>query len=162
MGADERNPGFVHKCAEHPCRKFSVSSGANQQEWAFCELDHVHSLTHCFFFSYWSSCPACRNRTDFRIFSGDIFGKFRVSRARSFLLGDTEGFTYSGRNITSADDLMGEFGDREHHFNHVQYLEFALFTVGDRLLSGDHHQRHGCQLGVGCGCHQIGCTRTQG
>src|SRR5690606_31818552 len=61
-----------------------------------------------------------------------------------------------------ADNLAGELGQRAHHVDHVDDLELALLGGLDRLLPGDHHHRHGAELGVGGGGDEVGGTGAEG
>ena len=85
----------------------------------------------------------------------DILGKFEMRRARLFLFGEAKGFSYAARYVVATGELMGIFGDRPHHSDHVENLKAALFGFLDGLLASDHQDRHAAQLRIGGRGHQI-------
>jgi hypothetical protein len=76
-------------------------------------------------------------------------------------LGETEGLADPARDIVRAGELVGIFGDRPHHRDHVEDLEAALLRFLDRLLARDHQDRHPAQLRVGRRSDEVGCARAQ-
>ena len=96
------------------------------------------------------------------MFAGDIFRQFQVGGAGALFLGQAEGLTDAGGDAVTADHLLGEFGERAHHVDHINDLELALLAGLDRLLAGDHHHGHGAKLGIGGGGHEVGSAGAQG
>ncbi len=86
---------------------------------------------------------------------GNVFGQFDVNRARTLFGSESKSFADDGRNARAVDDLLGKLRQRAHHADHVDDLELTLLALLDRLLPGDHHQRHAAQLSISSGCDEV-------
>ena len=64
-------------------------------------------------------------------------------------------------NAGGADDLARQLGQRLHRRDDVDDLEARLPAAHDRLLAGDHHHRHGAEMGIGRAGREVQRARTE-
>ena len=81
--------------------------------------------------------------------------------AGSFFLGQTDRFADGRGDIGPVNDLAGIFRDGSHHLDDIDDLELRLFAFFDGLLARNHHHRHGAELGIRSGRHEIGRARSE-
>jgi hypothetical protein len=85
----------------------------------------------------------------------DILGQFQMHRARPLLLRDPEGVANQRRDRRRGDDLRCHLGQGPHGGYDVDDLEARLTAGPDRLLSRQHHHRHGAEMRIGRGRGQV-------
>ena len=123
-------PVFSTNWQQHPPGHLAVGARADHQHRRLGLLDRLDRLR---------APPWARPRGGARgwraigaavgLLVGDVLGKFEMGRAGLFLLGEAERFAHAARDIVGAGQLVGIFGDRPHHRDHVEDLEAALLAI---------------------------------
>jgi hypothetical protein len=162
LGGDEGYAGLLDELEQHPAGHLAVGAGANDEDRRTRRLQLLDCGPHALFVGERPADEAALQRRRVRLLLGDVLGKFDMGGAGLFLLGEAEGLADPARDIVGAGQLVRELGDRAHHVDHIEDLEAALLRFLDRLLAGDHQDRHAAKLRIGRGGHEIGRARAQG
>jgi hypothetical protein len=162
LGGDEGDPGLLDQLEKHPAGHLAVRPGADDEQRRSRRLDLPNRRVHRFLVGGRPADEAPVKRPSLRLLLGDILGEFEVHRPGLLLLGEPEGLPNPARYVVGRRELVGEFGDRPHHRDHVEDLEPALLRFLDRLLAGDHQDRHSAELGISGGGDEVGRSGPEG
>ena len=132
-----------------------VRGSAEQDQWVLGSLDQHGGVLEHSVAGDGIEPRVWRNDRGVCQFCRDVLGQLQQHSARSFLFGDPERLANDRRDGVGIDDLLGNLADRTEQLDHIDDLKLALLGLLDRLLSGDHDQREGPQMGVSRGRCEI-------
>ena len=161
LGGDEGDAGLVDQLPQHPPGHLAIGARPDDEDRLLRLFDRHHRLTHGLGLGTGTARQRRGERAAGGLFLGNVLGKFEMHRAGLFLLGQPDRLTHAAGDVVGAGELVGVFGDRAHHRDHVKDLEPALLRFLDRLLPGDRQCRHPAELRIGHRRHHVGRARAQ-
>jgi len=161
LGGQERDAGLVDELAQHPPADLAVGARADDQHRRLGPLDRLDRLAHRLRLRRGPPRDRALDRARGGALVGDVLRKLEMDGAGLLLLGQTIGLAHAAGDVVGRRQLVRELGDRIHHRHDVEDLEPALLRLLDRLLAGDHQDRHAAELGIGRGSDEVGRARPQ-
>ena len=162
LGIEKGNARFIDKGAEGAAGAVAVGGGADEEQGHFRRVDHLRRLGDGLGVRARAAAPEDLEDGGVGLLGGDVLGQFEMDGARALLLGDADRLADQDGHVVAVHDLLGELGEGAHHLDDIDDLEAALLGFLDRLLAGDHQDRHGAELGIGGGRDEVGRPRPEG